>query len=86
MLERAKNGVFHYMSPEHLNRYLSELSFRWANRDPKEVVTKVGKKKVNWKPKPVMEQFRSLLPFAFGSQIRWKRTGALRQIAVNDQY
>ena len=86
MLERVKNGVFHYMSPEHLKRYLAELSFRWSNRDPKAVVTKMGKKKVNWKPKPVIEQLASLLPFAYGSQLRWKKTGALRQIAFNTYY
>jgi transposase-like protein len=83
MLERAKNGVFHYMSPEHLNRYLTELSFRWFNRDPKEVVTKIGKKKTIWKPKPIMEQLTSLLPFAYGTQLRWLKTGAVRQIGAN---
>lgn len=83
MLERVKTGVFHHMSPKHLDRYLAELSFRWFNRDPKKVVTKFGKKKVIWNPKPVIEQLTSLLPFARGSQLRWQRTGALRQIAVN---
>jgi len=84
MLERAKTGVFHYMSPKHLGRYLSELSFRWANRDPKEVITKMGKKKTIWKPKPLLEQLTSLLPFACGSQLRWQRTGAVRQVALNN--
>jgi transposase-like protein len=70
MLERVKTGVFHHMSSKHLNRYLTELSFRWFNRDPQKVVTKMGKKKVIWKPKPVIEQLTSLLPFACGSQLR----------------
>jgi hypothetical protein len=83
MLERVKTGVFHYMSPKHLGRYLTELSFRWSNRDPKEVVTKMGKKKTIWKPKPIIEQLTSLLPFACGTQLRWKRTGAVRQITLN---
>jgi transposase-like protein len=83
MLERAKNGVFHYMSPKHLSRYLTELSFRWSNRDPKEVVTKLGKKKIIWKPKPIMEQLASLLPFAYGTQLRWQKNGAVRQFASN---
>ena len=68
------------MSPKHLGRYLTELSFRWSNRDPKEVVTKMGKKKTIWTPKPIIEQLTSLLPFACGTQLRWKRTGAVRQI------
>jgi len=80
MLERAKTGVFHYMSPKHLSRYLTELSFRWFNRDPKEVVTKKGKTKLIWKPKPIMQQLTSLLPFAYDTQLRWQRTGAVRQI------
>ncbi|CAB1083331.1 ISSpo8, transposase, partial [Olavius algarvensis Delta 1 endosymbiont] len=28
-LERAKQGVFHYMSSKHLPRYLNEIGFRW---------------------------------------------------------
>jgi hypothetical protein len=83
MLERAKTGVFHYMSSMHLNLYLTELSFRWFNRAPKKVVTKTGKRKVIWKPKPLMEQLTSLLSFACGTQLRWKKTGALRQILSN---
>ena len=83
MLERAKTGVFHYMSPKHLGRYLNELSFRWSNRDPKKVLTKMGKKKIIWKPKPIMEQLTTLLPFAYGSQLRWLKTGAVRQIVSN---
>jgi len=62
---------------------LTVLSFRWFNRDPKKVVTKTGKKKVFWKPKPLMEQLTSLLSFAFGTQLRRKKTGALRQITSN---
>jgi hypothetical protein len=29
LLERAKQGVFHYMSTKHLNRHLHEFEFRW---------------------------------------------------------
>jgi transposase-like protein len=83
MLERAKMGVFHYMSPKHLKHYLAELSFRWFHRDPKEVVTKNGKKKTIWSPKPFIEHLTSLMPFACGSQLRWKRTGAIRKFAFN---
>ena len=86
MLERVKTGVFHYMSSKHLSRYLSELSFRWTNRNPKEVVTKMGKKKTIWTPKPIIEQLTSLLPFACGAQLRWQRTGEVRQITVNNFY
>jgi hypothetical protein len=86
MLERVKTGVFHHMSPQHLGRYLTDLSFRWTNRDPKEVVTKTGKKKTIWNPKPIMEQLTALLPFACGTQLRWQRTGGVRQIEINNYY
>ena len=29
ILERAKQGVFHFISRQHLPRYLSEVTFRW---------------------------------------------------------
>ncbi len=35
IVERAKQGIFHFWSSKHLNRYLHELTFRWNHRDPK---------------------------------------------------
>jgi hypothetical protein len=32
ILERAKQGVFHYLSKKHLSRYLHEIGFRWDHR------------------------------------------------------
>jgi hypothetical protein len=32
-LKRAHIGVYHYMSPKHLLRYVEEAVFRWNNRD-----------------------------------------------------
>lgn len=80
MLERMKTGVFHYISKEHLNRYLSELSFRWANRDPKETTTINGKKKTTWTPKPVLDQIKALLPFADGAKLHRSRKGGIVDI------
>jgi hypothetical protein len=45
LLERAKQGIFHYMSPTHLQRYIDEIGFRWDHCTPKKKVTKKGKKK-----------------------------------------
>ncbi len=45
ILERAKQGVFHYMSSKHLPRYLNEIGFRWDHRIPTEKKTKKGTKK-----------------------------------------
>lgn len=39
-----------YMSRQHFSHCLAEMSFRWVNRDPKNVVTKMGKEKTLWKP------------------------------------
>ena len=80
MLERVKTGVFHYMSNEHLNRYLSELSFRWANRDPKETTTANGKKKTIWTPKPVLEQLKTLLTFSLGLKLHRSKKGGIVDI------
>ena len=40
ILERAKLGVFHHMSTQHLQRYLNEIGFRWDHRFPKEKINK----------------------------------------------
>jgi len=32
ILERAKQGVFHFVSRQHISRYLSEIEFRHNNR------------------------------------------------------
>jgi len=45
LLERAKQGIFHYMSQKHLLRYLSEIGFRWAHRVAKKIVTKHRRRK-----------------------------------------
>jgi thermostable 8-oxoguanine DNA glycosylase len=46
MLERAKQGVFHYLSKKHLSRYLHEIGFRWNQREPELKVTKKGEFKI----------------------------------------
>jgi hypothetical protein len=70
LLERAKQGVFHYLSQNHLQRYLHELAFRWEHRVPAQTVKKKGKTKIILKPKPTIELFQALLNFASGRQIR----------------
>jgi transposase-like protein len=32
-LKRGVNGIYHHVSPAHLDRYLDEFSFRWNSRD-----------------------------------------------------
>jgi hypothetical protein len=78
MLERAKQGVFHYFSRRHLARYLSETVFRWNNRDPVEI-KRNGLSKTVMKPKPVLEQFQNLLAQAVGTQLRRTIKGGIAQ-------
>ena len=42
ILERARQGVFHYLSRKHLKRYLHEIGFRWDHRIPKKKTTRNG--------------------------------------------
>jgi hypothetical protein len=70
ILERAKLGVFHYMSSEHLSRYLNEIGFRWDHRIPEVKITKNGNKKKYMKPMPFMIRLRSLLSRCVGRQVR----------------
>jgi hypothetical protein len=70
MLERVKEGVFHYISGKHLDRYLQEISFRWNHRIPTEKETKSGKRKVTWTPMPVITMLQSVLSSAAGKQKR----------------
>lgn len=70
MIERVKEGVFHYMSGKHLDRYLQEISFRWNHRTPEKKKTKSGKWKTKWTPMPVSIMLRSVLCGASGKQKR----------------
>lgn len=70
LLERAKQGVFHFISQKHLLRYLNEIGFRWAHRKPKEVVTKNRRRKTVMVALPVMDMLWSLLTHAVGKQLR----------------
>lgn len=80
LLERAKLGVYHYMSRKHLSRYLSELSFRWDHRIPIEKVTKGGNRKTIMKPMPFLEIISSLLSGCVGKQLRRTKNFGIRSV------
>ena len=80
LLERAKMGVFHYMSEQHLNRYLNEASFRWTHRVPRKVGAKNGKRKIKWVPMPFLKMAASLLSNAFGYRLKRSPKGGLSEI------
>lgn len=77
LLERAKQGIFHYMSQKHLSRYLNEIGFRWNHRIPKEKRTRKGRKKIVMIAMPVLDMFRSLLSHALGRQVRRSANGGI---------
>jgi hypothetical protein len=45
-LRRSVLGVYHYLSQEHLQKYLYEMAFRWGHRQLYRVTTKKTGKKV----------------------------------------
>jgi len=78
ILERAKQGVFHFISRRHIPRYLSEVAFRWNNRDPVRKMRN-GLSKTVMQAKPVLEQFEHLLKYAVGTQLRRTIYGGVAQ-------
>jgi len=75
ILERTKNGVFHWLSKEHMKRYLNEVAFRWNHRQPE----KNRKGKIVMKPLPVMTMLESLLECAIWRQLRRAQNGGFRR-------
>lgn len=80
LLERAKQGVFHYMSNTHLSRYLNEIGFRWDHRTPEVKITKNGRKKKYMKPMPFMLRLLSLLSRCAGRQVRRTHNYGIKSI------
>jgi len=81
MLERAKVGVFHQISKEHMQRYVDEVAFRWNQRVPAGTRSHKGKEKVVMKPLPIIEKIKKLLGAALNVQIRWTRNSSIYAIA-----
>ena len=74
ILERAKQGVFHWLSKDHLQRYINEVVFRWNHRQPFE--KKNGKP--SWRPLPILDQLWSLLSHAVWRQVKRSHVGGIR--------
>ena len=77
ILERAKQGVFHYLSKEHIARYIHEAEFRWNQREPVEKTKKNGTRKIVMVPLPFMTRLRSLLSQAPGKWLRRSHNGGI---------
>ncbi len=85
-LERAKQGVYHYMSPEHLPLYAAEAAFHWNQRSPETRVIQKGKKqgqiKTFMKRFPILEQFKNLLNLAPLCQVRRTKNCGIRFVPM----
>jgi len=83
-LERAKFGVYHWMSKQHLHLYTAEAVFHWNQRAAKEKTIQRGKnrgrKKVVMKRLPILVQFRNLLRLAPFCQVRRTENSSIRII------
>jgi len=77
LIERAKQGVFHYMSRKHIRRYLGEISFRWDHRRPEEKRIRAGTKKIRMRPLPVMDLLSAVLSQAVGRVLQRTTEGSV---------
>ena len=80
-LERALQGVYHYMSKLHLSLYTTEAAFRWNQRRPVEKTLKrghnKGQKRIVMERLPLLDQFANLLRYATGTQLRRSSNGGI---------
>ena len=83
MLERARIGVFHYMSQKHLNRYLSELEFRWEHRVAEKYTDKSGKQKTVMKSIPIIDMIVILIMRFSDFCLRRTRSWGIMDVAFN---
>lgn len=82
ILERAKQGVFHFLSKKHLYRYLHEIGFRWDHRDPVLKLTKEGTQKIVMIPMPVFKMIASVLSCSSGRQLRRSKNGGFLRLST----
>ena len=80
--ERARVGVFHFISDQHLSRYLHEATFRWENRIPTEKKTPSGKTKVVMQPRRFVETLAILASRISGVQLRRTSKWGIKDIAL----
>jgi hypothetical protein len=79
--ERARVGVFHFISDQHLSRYLHEATFRWENRIPTEKKTSSGKMKIVMKPRQFKETLAILASRISRVQLRRTSSWGIKDIA-----
>jgi len=81
IVQRARIGVFHYLSKSHLFRYLNEFSFRWDHRVPVTTLTTAGKEKTVMKPIPIIDMLFLLIMRCSGSHLRRTKKWGIQDVA-----
>lgn len=82
MLERARLGVFHYISETHLHRYLNEAAFRWTHREPIKTKGNGGRRKTRWRRLPILTILEKLLANAVGCRLKRMKNGGLVKVPM----
>ncbi len=70
LLERARFGVFHYLSKKHLQLYLHEFGFRWDHRVTELRRTKSGRTRRLMKPIPIIDMLILLIMGISGCHLK----------------
>ena len=83
MLKRARMGVFHYISPTHLKRYLSEMEFRWENRVAAKKTNRSGKLVRLMKPIPIIDMIVILIMRFSGYCLKRTPSWGIVDVAFN---
>ena len=83
LLKRARIGVFHYMSPAHLKRYLSEMEFRWENRVAENKTDRSGKLVTVMKPIPIIDRMVILIMRFSGYCLKRTPSWGIVDVAFN---
>ncbi len=82
MLERAKQGVYHFISSQHLHHYLAEVVFRWNHKTYEKRTIKRGKNAGRIRRVvrviPFIQQLKSLAHEVRTTQLRRAPNGGLR--------
>lgn len=77
LLERAKVGVYHWLSKLHMQRHVNEVTFRWNHRQAVEKTAKSGEVKVTMQQMPFEAMIASLMSVAVGRQVRRSNNGGI---------
>jgi hypothetical protein len=84
MMERAKFGVWHQFSDQHVQRYVDEVTFRWSNRMRIKTVTKKGRVRRAIALVPVLFQIRNLIRAGIGRRMKRTRNYSFNSFSCQD--